>query len=931
MDEADRKALGARQKRSVQTLGSAVAVVLVALIYLAGWLDFAEVRLNEFRYRAFQRQPTADVVIVAIDPISLQELGTWPWPRTYHADVIRRLVGAGARQIGVDIDFSSASVPENDLDLQRALIEADNQVVLPVFRQISRTAQGAMLVVAAPLPLLQPHARLASVNITPDWDGIVRSIEAKERIADVDFPTLAALLVGPPYAPSARYGIDFSIDVRLLPILSFADVLTGRFDPDMVAGKTVLIGATAIELGDQLPVPLHKSLSGVLVHGLAYATLIGDRAVNQPPAGWVILLCAMFALILHNGLRFCSWQRDALVVVAFSLGILAGSVALFIAFSLLIDVTPFLLVGALIFCVKLVSRIDEQTILLFLEGLHLMRVDTLLQRIVDDSIDGILIIGADGFIQRFNKAAAQMFGFGADVLAGSHVSALFAYTGVVGPQTTGAVLMNQGAHEFAYQRRDGARLSAESSVSEMLIGKETVMLAIIRDISERKQHEAFLDYVAHHDLLTELPNLLQLKEHIDRLLFVDGQDPARLWILVLGLDGFKEINVTLGHAFGEEILREAAARVRQSLCSQQLVGRLAGEEFCIVIPRMRDTAAPEEIARHLIELLETPVVLGDFAIEIAAAVGIAASPDHGNDAVTLLRCADIALHNARKNGLRVATYDVADDRTSRRQLAITSDLRHAIAGQELDLAFQPQIDLVTKRVCGAEALVRWRHPEYGFIPPDEFVSRAEITGLIGPLTQWVVGEGVKRLSELYRRGLPLCLSINLSVKNLYDIDMPDTLLSITRDANMDPSSIVLEITENAMMHDPSSAIETLGRLRDLGFRLSIDDFGAGYSSLAYLKRLPVKELKIDRTFVMNMHESPTDQAIVQSTIALAHVLDLQVVAEGVELPCHAEMLSEFGCNVGQGYLFSRPLLWPDFLTWLSEKAALTGQEVEAKP
>jgi diguanylate cyclase (GGDEF)-like protein len=410
-----------------------------------------------------------------------------------------------------------------------------------------------------------------------------------------------------------------------------------------------------------------------------------------------------------------------------------------------------------------------------------------------------------------------------------------------------------------------------------------------------------------------------LTQTIDGLLAPGGAGETAFAILIVDLERFKDINDTLGHDVGDTLLRDTAARLRTLLPTGDHVARLAGDQFCILAPGAGDAAGAEALARHVIQSIETPFRLNEIAIDIGATVGIARYPGDGTDAATLLRCADIALHATKHDGSGIGFYDGAQDKTSVRHLGFTSDLRRAIAGPEMMLAFQPKIDLRSGHVCGAEALVRWRHPDRGFIPPDQFIAHAEVTGLIHPLTYRILGQGVETLSQLHRCGRHLRMSLNLSAKNLYDGNLPDALLALVREARADPAFIVLEITESAMMHDPDRAVATANRLRSSGFGLSIDDYGTGFSSLAYLKRLPVQELKIDRSFVMDMHTDSTDAQIVKSTIAMAHDLDLRVVAEGIELSTHVDMLSTLGCDEGQGYFFSRPLLLADFQTWLSDR------------
>ncbi|HRK96460.1 MAG TPA: GGDEF domain-containing phosphodiesterase, partial [Rhodospirillales bacterium] len=321
------------------------------------------------------------------------------------------------------------------------------------------------------------------------------------------------------------------------------------------------------------------------------------------------------------------------------------------------------------------------------------------------------------------------------------------------------------------------------------------------------------------------------------------------------------------------------------------------------------------IARQIAQALAEPFRIDAIALDVAASIGIALHPDHADDQARLLRCADVAMYAAKQQGGGIAVYDQEKDDNSLRSLVLTGELRKAIESRSLFLAFQPKIDLATGRVCGVEALTRWVHPVHGFIPPDQFIPHAERTGLIQPLTGWCLETALERIVELRTRVPELTVAVNLSTRALHAGDVPATVAALLGRWGIRAGDLTLEVTESALMEDPERALEVLNRLREIGLRVSIDDFGTGYSSLAYLKSLPVDELKIDKAFVMHLHEDERDAKIVRSTIDLAHGLGLKVVAEGVETEAHLAALAAFGCDVGQGYFFSKPLPVDQWLAW----------------
>ena len=348
----------------------------------------------------------------------------------------------------------------------------------------------------------------------------------------------------------------------------------------------------------------------------------------------------------------------------------------------------------------------------------------------------------------------------------------------------------------------------------------------------------------------------------------------------------------------------------------EVVARMRGDEFAVLLPG-GDVAHAMRAARELIGVLAPPFEVGDLHLDITATVGIALYPQHGADAVRLVRHADLAMHQGKETGTHYTVYAPNSDEESPRRLALASELRQAIDKDELVLHYQPKVDLGSGQVCGAEALVRWLHPREGLIPPDSFIPLAEHTGLIKPMTDWVLAAALRQLSVWRQAGPHLPIAVNLSVRNLRDPDLIERVAGLLRAWSIDPGKLEVEITESAMMDDPKRALEALVRLRDLGIRLFIDDFGTGHSSLAYLKRLPVDAVKIDKSFVSDMLSSTDSEAIVRSTITLAHDIGLKVVAEGIEDQATWERLVALGCDTGQGYFISKPLECPQFEMWLN--------------
>ena len=436
--------------------------------------------------------------------------------------------------------------------------------------------------------------------------------------------------------------------------------------------------------------------------------------------------------------------------------------------------------------------------------------------------------------------------------------------------------------------------------------------------------QAEIVQLAYWDRLTDLPNRLQFRDAVAAA--IAAGDPARdqVAVLMLDIDRFKNVNDALGYASGDALLKGIAARLRHVVRPGDLVARLGGDEFALLMPQA-DAAWAMQVAEQLGHALETPLTLQDQAVDLSAGIGIASWPAHAQEADALLSRAEVAMYAAKARTAGAQVYDPAIDSGSLRNLSLLSELRHALDHGELRLYLQPKVLLATGQASAAEALVRWQHPVRGLLPPLHFIPFAEQTGFIRRITLWVFEEAARQQAALRRAGVQR-VSINLSTRDLLDPELPDKLDALLARHQATAEGFCLEITESATMDDPVRAEATLNRLAERGFKLSIDDFGTGYSSLAYLRRLPVSELKIDKSFVMAMEREEGDAKIVRSTIDLAHNLGLTVVAEGVENRAILEQLRQLHCDEAQGYHLSKPLPLADFLPWLARWAEQQAPE-----
>ncbi|NNG14400.1 MAG: EAL domain-containing protein, partial [Gammaproteobacteria bacterium] len=431
------------------------------------------------------------------------------------------------------------------------------------------------------------------------------------------------------------------------------------------------------------------------------------------------------------------------------------------------------------------------------------------------------------------------------------------------------------------------------------------------------QRQMALEDQALHDALTGLPNRALLNDRIEQAINIMRRNTQPMAVLLLDLDRFKEVNDALGHQVGDHLLQHVGQRLRSVLRDSDTVARLGGDEFAVVAPNADATHA-SELAQKIIDVINEAFVIEAQELYVGVSVGLAVYPQHGDDASNLMRHADIAMYHAKRNKLGYSLYKQSQDEGSVNKLTLVGDLHNELEqASSLQLFYQPQMDIFTHEIVAVEALLRWNHPLFGSIPPEQIVNMAEHTGQIHELMRWVVNRALSDCEE-YIKSHGIRVSINLSVQNMQDPQLPETIAETLQQHDVEASSVVLEITESAMMNDPVRARNIMVLLDAMGIELAVDDFGTGFSSLGYLKMLPVSELKIDMSFVMNMLEDENDAIIVHSTIELAHNLGLKVVAEGVENQATLLQLRNLKCDVAQGHYLSRPIQKTELGQWIRD-------------
>ncbi|WP_432474787.1 putative bifunctional diguanylate cyclase/phosphodiesterase [Amphritea sp. HPY] len=504
----------------------------------------------------------------------------------------------------------------------------------------------------------------------------------------------------------------------------------------------------------------------------------------------------------------------------------------------------------------------------------------------------------------------------AALIAGTFLACFFAdgsvtLSGIMEAQRTNYALWVLDAVPFAF--------GFWGQYASTIIAYEASALVIDQTRELRDKADDFEKKAQHsstHDILTDLPNKALFYDRVEQACLAENVPGKALSILLIEIANYKEINDTLGRNGSDSLIKQVAVRLESAFSAPVSIARIDSNIFSLLITDVEGRYQVLAVAESIQRVLDAVFFVGKVKLSAHANVGIVHFPEHGEDVDTLVQRAGIALYVAHNSNKGYAVYDTSFDAHNPGQLTLMSELNQALLQNQMELYYQPKIDISSGRLCGAEALVRWNHPKHGLLMPDNFIPLMERTRIIQSLSIWVLKAGFAQCAAWHKQGLDLSVSINLSAKDLNNPELPDLIAGVAGTSGVDPEWIILEITESSIMSNPEVALEIVNRINDMGFHFSIDDYGTGYSSLSYLKQMPLKELKIDRSFVSDILSDESDAVIVNATINLAHNLGLQVTAEGVENQATLEQLKAEGCDIAQGYLISKPMTVDQFGHWI---------------
>lgn len=563
--------------------------------------------------------------------------------------------------------------------------------------------------------------------------------------------------------------------------------------------------------------------------------------------------------------------------------------------------------------------------------------DARTRSVLEHVADAIVTVSDEGVIESFNRAATHVFGYGEQEAIGKLFSIMLApdYRDVAGqdrvPRQIATEHHRRGRSAQSMGcRKDGSTFPMELDLSDVQLGARKIHIGCMRDISERQANLETLRHQALHDGLTDLPNRVLFEDRVNHAIRAAARTKASLALLVMDLNEFKQVNDTLGHQRGDVLLTLVAERLVGCLRDGDTVARLGGDEFGILPHGETDLSGVAGVARKIEQALEPTFLIDGHSIDVRPSIGITLVPEHGANIDDLLRRADLAMYDAKRSGGGSAVFAAELEDAPARRVALLADLRNCIVRDELVVHYQPKVDLAKQRTIGVEALIRWNHPSGRLWMPDAFMPEVERSELIVPFTKWVINEALRSLRAWRDEGYELTMAVNLGARCLAQgTGIFETVEELTERWDIPSEKLTFELTESALID--TAVPGTLGRLQDMNASLSIDDFGTGYSSLVYLQRLPVVEIKADKSFVTTLSSAKDDAVIVRSIIDLAHNLSVKVVAEGVEDEITMQRLVEYGCDEAQGYHFSRPIPGDELTEWLETSPFGSPRRLKDEP
>ncbi|MGL1920176.1 MAG: EAL domain-containing protein [Hyphomicrobiales bacterium] len=908
---------------------SASLIVAAFVGDISGW----DQQANIHKFKQFTSPASQEIVIIEIDDASINHFESWPWPRSRFAEFLYKVEQAKPKLVAFDLDFNSKTNLLDDQIFSDALKSVSFPVVLSSSSRISRNVNNFQMLQTKevlPIEALAKYSLLANTNVIMEKTGMV--IKYPTRGIN-NRPTIGALLANNLNTPQLPVQLDFSIDPLSIPFIPFKEIATDEFDFEEIRGKILLVGSTSMELSDMYTLPKHGRLPSVFIHALGFETLIADELFSTLPHLFMLLL----ALTLFITLAFSADDKRLTLALGGNLVIAsiiyATSMLLHRYAMLMLPVT--LLYLAILFStiLQIFQNIKYRTYILFKETNRNNYNKALVNQVIRESANGIIITNLAGEILVANRKARQLFSMDRQTVINQQ--SVFDFIPSSQKQFEKVSTQNiSDKSKLEFMVEEITNKSGENFTIEMLLNKTSfvqyfdnhkfvfggnkpksheIYSFTISDITEKvkiiaeKTHsENALINLKNNDQLTQLPNRVSFNKVLE-LLYSNTHIKKTSLVMLINLDSIKEINDIYGAEVGDDSIYQIAQKLKRLVRKQGLIARFSDKVFGVIYNdvNVNDEAIYTDLIRQIYAVFSQPLHLNGQSVLMEASMGIVFAPKHGDTPDMLINNATQALDYSKSSedlDWFIYEEDLANKLRMKRE--IRSDLQRAIKNQEFILYYQAQHDIRTNALIGYEALIRWEDPYKGLRFPDEFIPVAEEFGLIAEIGELVLNIGCHDAVDWPGKQT---VAINVSPVQFKNADMVALCEKYIAQSGLPAERLELEITESMMMDDVGNVIDTLSRLQKLGVKIAMDDFGTGYSSLQYLTELPFDKIKIDRSFTMNIGKSKQADALISTIVALGHSLDKLVLAEGIETEEMIILLKAAGCQIGQGYHYSRPM------------------------
>lgn len=913
-----------------------IVILLAGVAYLA----YAEV-LQRFDYILYDKMAVLqqypqdpDIVIIAIDDESFKVLGRWPWSRGVHAELINRLSSIGNQAAAIDLLLSEPQDSDPYADpLLAYAIAAHGSVIFPVAPALEAGAD--VLTLVQPLPLFTQQAVLGHADVELDSDGVARRVFLYAGINAPAWPALGLALTNPAaartiyrsFAPqdAAQAGHWVRAQEALIPYagesgsfrrISYAQVL---FDDDALAGlmgKTVIVGMTATGMGARFATPLsplnHQPMTGVEWHANVFSMLTTGRVIYPVPAAVTTVISVV-------------WVSIALAIIAwagknFTVPPLLASIATVVCLAWLmlefyrIWIPPG---AALLGTLSLYPLWNWRRINDFLRTFWINKTHS--NAALESIGDGVIITDAFDQVIYINKGAENILRNRFDQIKGKRLAETLGFdvqisdlsVNQTGKDSVAGNLGIPGMIECVLKTAQGNERTVRITRNPLFDDREAVMGSVIAmtDITDRIELAQQVAHQQSYDALTKLPNRSRLLTQFDALIQAIQGTGKIIAVFFVTLDNFKKINDAMGHHAGDKLLQMVAARLYDCAVAEGILARWGGDEFVLLSSGLARKESASGMAQKMLDAIRQRFEIDGLEVFVSASIGVSFYPESGLSSETVLERAGTAMYRVKKDGGNHFGFYSAESSVvwTRDQLELERELRAAIKNDELQVLFQPIVNAQTYRIARIEALVRWPHPKRGYLSPNEFIPLAEDIGQIEQLGEIVLRTSCVAAHRLMQLGYPVNVSVNVNPRQLLNPYFPQTIVQVLRDTGLPAKSLILEITESAIVNDMERVSRVLEEIKSLEILIALDDFGTGYSSLTLLRELPIDILKIDKSFVRTLDQNRNDLKIVQAIIGLGRNLGLAVIAEGVETERQVKLLLQHACYFHQGFYFSRPI------------------------